>query len=556
MALQKPIGEILVEMGYLTKEQVKEALRYQRTEGKGKKLGEILIAKGFITEMEFLEGLAKQFYLPVVSFDDMHPSQEALKTIPQSMCIEYKIIPLEVNDVSLKIAISDPMNMYALDNIRFLVNKEVEVVLALGSDIERAIDTFYKEEQEAAPEQEEIAAEVDAEGDDAPVIRLVNLLLTEAVRANASDIHIEPMKDRVRVRYRIDGVCLETESPPKRLQNALLSRVKLMAQMDIAEKRRPQDGKIEYTVDNKALDMRVALLPSTHGESIVIRILDKEKGLVSLEDLGFYYSDYQRFKALMKRSNGIVLVSGPTGSGKTTTLYAALKEMNKPTVKIITAENPIEYVIDGINQSQIEPKIGLTFARIVRAMLRQSPNVILVGEIRDQETAEAAIQASLTGHLVFSTIHTNDAATGITRLIDMGVKPFLVAASLCGILAQRLVRILCQNCKVPYTPDALELKMIGLKPQDIEGKTIYKPAGCSICRGTGYKGRKGIYELLVIDEHMREMIFKKATLEEIREAARSKGMTSLLEDGVRKILDGLTSIPEVLNVAKREDVSY
>lgn len=557
MAAQKPIGEILVEMGLITKEQLKDALKYQRTEGKGKKIGEILIAKGYINEKDFLTALGKQFDLPVVSFDQMHPTKEAMQLIGQSVCIEYKIIPLEANETSIKIAISDPLDVYSLDNVRFMVNRDVEVVLALHSDIEKAIDTYYKAEEIPQPLEEELPeATVEEEGDDAPVIRLVNLIITEAVRANASDIHIDPMKDRVRIRYRIDGVCIETESPPKRLQNALLSRVKLMAKMDIAEKRRPQDGKIEFTVDNRALDLRVASLPTNNGESIVLRILDKEKGLVSLEDLGFYYSEYQKLKQLLKRPNGIVLVSGPTGSGKTTTLYAALKEMNKPTVKIITAENPIEYVIDGINQSQVEPKIGLTFARIIRAMLRQAPNIILVGEIRDVETAETAIQASLTGHLVFSTIHTNDAPSALTRLIDMGIKPFLVASSINGILAQRLVRILCNNCKQPYTPEPFELKMIGIKPEDIEGKTIYKPVGCSICKGTGYKGRKGIFELLVMDEELREMAFRRATAQELREAAKSKGMCTLLEDGVRKILDGLTSIPEVLNVAKREDVTY
>ncbi len=559
MALQKPIGEILIEMGLINKEQLKDALKYQRTEGKGKKLGEILIAKGYVSKEDFLTALAKQFDLPLISFDQMHPTKEAMQLLGQSVCLEYKIMPLEANEMSVKIAISDPLDVYSLDNIRFMVNKDVEPVLALQSDIEKAIDTFYKTEdvsQQLEEELQEAVAEVEEEGEDAPVIRLVNLIITEAARANASDIHIDPMKDRVRIRYRIDGVCIETESPPRRLQNALLSRIKLMAKMDIAEKRRPQDGKIEYAVDNRALDLRVASLPTNNGESIVLRILDKEKGLVSLEDLGFYYSEYQKLKQLLKRPNGIILVSGPTGSGKTTTLYAALKEMNKPTVKIITAENPIEYVIDGINQSQVEPKIGLTFARIIRAMLRQAPNVILVGEIRDTETAETAIQASLTGHLVLSTIHTNDAPSALTRLIDMGIKPFLVASSIMGILAQRLVRILCQNCKQPYTPEPFELKMIGVKPEDIEGKTIYKAVGCSVCKGTGYRGRKGIYELLVMDEQLRELAFRRATTQELRETAKSKGMFTLLEDGVRKILDGLTSIPEVLNVAKREDITY
>ncbi len=556
MAIQKPIGEILVEMGLITKDQLKEALKYQRTELKGKKLGEILISKGFISEKNLLTALGKQFDLNIVTFEEMRPSKEALDIIGQSICLEYKIIPLEVSDTHVKIAISDPLDIYSLDNVRFMVNRDVEPVLALQSDIEKAIDIYYKSEGVMQELEEEPELAVKEEGEDAPVIRLVNLIITEAVKANASDIHVDPMKDRVRIRYRIDGVCIETESPPRRLQNAFLSRIKLMAKMDIAEKRRPQDGKIEFSVAGRILDLRVASLPTNNGESIVLRILDKEQGLVSLEDLGFYYAEYQKLKQLFKKPNGIILVSGPTGSGKTTTLYAALKELNKPTVKIITAENPIEYVIDGINQSQVEPKIGLTFARILRAMLRQAPNIILVGEIRDVETAEAAIQASLTGHVVFSTIHTNDAPSAITRLLDMGIKPFLVASSINGILAQRLIRILCQNCKEPYIPEPFELKMIGLKPEDIEGKTIYKAVGCSICKGTGYKGRKGIYELLVMDDHIRELAFNKATTQELRETAISKGMSTLLQDGVRKILDGLSTIPEVLNVAKREDVTY
>ncbi len=556
MALQKPIGEILIELGLITKDQLKEALKYQRTELKGKKLGEILISKGFISEKNLLTALGKQFDLNIVTFEEMRPSKEALDIIGQSICLEYKIIPLEVSDTHVKIAISDPLDIYSLDNVRFMVNRDVEPVLALQSDIEKAIDIYYKSEGVMQELEEEPELAVKEEGEDAPVIRLVNLIITEAVKANASDIHVDPMKDRVRIRYRIDGVCIETESPPRRLQNAFLSRIKLMAKMDIAEKRRPQDGKIQFSVAGKILDLRVASLPTNNGESIVLRILDKEQGLVSLEDLGFYYAEYQKLKQLFKKPNGIILVSGPTGSGKTTTLYAALKELNKPTVKIITAENPIEYVIDGINQSQVEPKIGLTFARILRAMLRQAPNIILVGEIRDVETAEAAIQASLTGHVVFSTIHTNDAPSAITRLLDMGIKPFLVASSINGILAQRLIRILCQNCKEPYIPEPFELKMIGLKPEDIEGKTIYKAVGCSICKGTGYKGRKGIYELLVMDDHIRELAFNKATTQELRETAISKGMSTLLQDGVRKILDGLSTIPEVLNVAKREDVTY
>jgi type IV pilus assembly protein PilB len=381
----------------------------------------------------------------------------------------------------------------------------------------------------------------------------VTQLISNALKERASDIHVEPFEKRVRIRYRIDGVCVEKENPPKKLQGPIISRIKIMSRMDMAEKRRTQDGRIKIQLHGREIDLRVSALPARHGESVVMRILDKEKGLVDLEELGFHESDYNRFNRIIKRPNGIFLVTGPTGSGKTTTLYAALKKLNRPDVKIITAENPIEYNLAGINQSEVRHDIGLTFQRILRAMMRQAPNIILVGEIRDGETADIAIQAALTGHLVFSTLHTNDAPSAITRLIDMGVKPFLVASAVMAILAQRLVRILCPECKEPYEPTDVELRSVGLTRARLEGHNVYRPAGCPACSGVGFKGRKGVYELMEMSPDLREMAFQRKPSNQIRAKARSEGMVNLLDDGVRKILAGLTTIQEVLGLAHRAD---
>ena len=398
---------------------------------------------------------------------------------------------------------------------------------------------------------------VDPEKDDAPVIKFVQLMIAEAIKNRASDIHVEPMEDRVRIRYRVDGQCQEVNAPPKRLQGAVLSRVKIMAEMDIAEKRKPQDGRINIVAGGRELDIRVSSLPATHGESIVMRLLDKKAGLVGMEELGFFSTDYKRFKSIIKRPNGIVLVTGPTGSGKTTTLYAALKELNRPDVKIITAENPVEYNIAGINQAQVKANIGMTFQRILRAMLRQAPNIILVGEIRDRETAEIAIQAALTGHLVFSTLHTNDAPGALTRLVDMGVKPFLVASSIQAIMAQRLVRILCPKCKAPNPdPDPAVLGALGIKPEDTKGRNISRAVGCDSCNKSGFRGRKGIFELMELNSTIRELVFHKQPTARIQEQARLNGMVTLLEDGVRKIFDGITTLEEVLTLTHREDIAY
>jgi len=565
---RKPLGKILEEMKSASAKQIKDALKYQH-ENPGKKLGEILVEQKICSQEQITEGLAKQFNLPFMKLSDLEVESELIQQVPKQVCDDYKICPVKKNGRGITVAMSDPLDFFTLDNLRFILNTDVECVLATREDVVEAVGRIYggsgamKGQFDQALEeltatavsvrnQEELET---GEEDDAPVIRLVTLIIAEAVKMRASDIHVEPMEKKLRIRYRIDGVCQEVDSPPKRLQGSVLSRLKIMADMDIAEKRKPQDGRIKIKVGDSQLDIRVSALPATHGESIVMRILDKKTGLIGLEELGFHASDYKRFQDIIKKPNGIFLVTGPTGSGKTTTLYAALKELNKPDVKIITAENPVEYVLSGINQAQVRQQIGFTFAKIIRAMLRQAPNIILVGEIRDKETSEIAIQAALTGHLVFSTLHTNDAPGALTRLLDMGVKPFLVASSVQAIMGQRLVRRLCNNCKEPYVPEGPELATVGLKPADIEGRTIYKAVGCDQCK-LGYKGRQAIFELMEMSPVIRDMTFRREPTLKLREQARIGGMTTLMEDGVRKILDGISSVAEILNLARREDISY
>jgi type IV pilus assembly protein PilB len=569
---RKLLGKILEEMKVATPAQIKAALRKQMQES-GKKLGEILVEMQVATPAQVTEALARQYDYPFVDLKSFKPNPDVIKIVPRGVCEENVIFPIKANGKHLTIAMHDPLDLFALDNLKFILNTELEIVLSPKDAIVDAIAKYYgsKEKTEisaaieqATATQTEIKVRTgtmegvdEVKDDDAPVIRFVQVMIAEAVKQRASDIHVEPMEDRLRIRYRVDGVCREVQAPPKRLQGAVLSRIKIMAEMDIAEKRKPQDGRIKIDVEGRQLDIRVSALPATHGESIVMRLLDKEKGLLGLEEMGFHASDYKRFKSLIKRPNGIILVTGPTGSGKTTTLYAALKELNRPDVKIITAENPVEYNLSGINQAQVKAHIGMTFQRILRAMLRQAPNIILVGEIRDTETAEIAIQAALTGHLVFSTLHTNDAPGALTRLIDMGVKPFLVASSIQAAMGQRLLRVLCPECKeVDPEPDPVLLQAVGIRKEDLRGRKIFRPVGCDQCKSTGYKGRKGIFELMEMNSVMREMVFRKEPVQKIKEQARLSGMVTLLEDGVRKVFDGITSLDEVVTITHREDISY
>jgi type IV pilus assembly protein PilB len=558
LAGRKLLGEILVETAGITPEQVQRAIQLQAK--KKNRIGEALMSLGFVTQEQVTRALCRQNGLPFVNLETPRGKipPDIIAAVTRELALEFQVVPVARKGAMLMVALDDPARVSGLDQLRFRAGLEASPALTTPEGLRRSLVEYYgvaggKGVGEAAAE----AAPKGAPGADGEeggaVVRLVEAIITDALRSRASDIHIEPFGSRVRVRYRIDGYCQEVEGPPKGLQGPLLSRVKLMARMDIAEKRKPQDGRIVITVDGREIDLRVSVLPAYHGESVVMRILDKERGLVTLKELGFDGEDFARFSRLIKRPNGLFLVTGPTGSGKTTSLYAALRELNRADVKILTAEDPVEYYLSGINQCPVRANIGLTFARILRSMLRQAPNIILVGEIRDMETAEIAIQASLTGHLVFSTLHTNDAPSALTRLIDMGVKPFLVSTAVMAIMAQRLVRKLCPECRKVYTPTPTEVRAVGFTPQMIEGRTIYKAGGCGECRGTGYKGRVGIFELFEMESRIRELCFKGAGQLKLREQARlSGGLVSLQEDGLRKILAGITTIDEVLAATAEE----
>lgn len=556
---RKRLGEILKASGAITEDRLDKALEFAKLNSV--KLGEALVKTSACTSQTVYRALAKQWGLPFANLSKGEIRKDIITLVPKEVALENSIVPVARRNGALVVAMSN-LDYMILDNLRFLLNQPVEAAVATPEEIEEALDRYYRltgdlsqvlgEQGDLVVGRTEYTGE-DTEANDAPVIKYVTQLISNALKERASDIHVEPFENRVRVRYRIDGNCVEKENAPKKLQGPIISRIKIMSRMDMAEKRRPQDGRIKIQLHGREIDLRVSALPARHGESIVMRILDKEKALVDLEELGFDETDYQRFTRIIKRPNGIFLVTGPTGSGKTTTLYAALKKLNRPDVKIITAENPVEYNLSGINQSEVRHEIGLTFQRILRAMMRQAPNIILVGEIRDRETADIATQAALTGHLVFSTLHTNDAPSAITRLIDMGVKPFLVASSVMAILAQRLVRILCAECKEPYEPSDVELRSVGLSRDRIAEHVIYRPVGCSNCSNTGYRGRKGVFELMEMSSDLREMAFKKTPTSEIRAKARAEGMTTLQEDGVRKILAGITTFEEVLTCTHAQD---
>ncbi len=555
------LGEILIEMGCLTPLELADALGKQKE--RNERLGDILVDLGYIQPEDLTRALADQFDMEMVDLESIDIDKDVIEMIPAETARDHTIIPIDYDDDTLIIAMGDPWDLNTIDNLRFMVNCTVECVLATKPAIKEAINRYYGIQENQLDDmiadigEEDISfvdhnaeMEGDASAEDAPVIKLVYLIITEAVRSRASDIHVEPMADRLRIRYRIDGNCYEVDSPPKRLQSAVLARLKIMAKMNMAEKRRPQDGRIKISTLGRDIDLRVNSLPATHGESVVMRILDKEAVMFGLDQLGFHADDYRILQGLIRRPNGVMLVTGPTGSGKTTTLYAALNELNRSDRKIITAEDPVEYNLSGINQCQVNRAAGMTFDKIIRAMLRQAPNIILVGEIRDQETADIAIQAALTGHLVFSTLHTNDAPSAITRLIDMGVAPFLVASSVQAIIAQRLVRRICPDCKEEIQPDVSILKSAGITDEQINNNKFYGGAGCEACKGQGFRGRRGIYEIMVMNSRLREMAFKIATTDAIRNQAVRDGMHTLLMDGVRKVLEGMTTAEEILTVAK------
>lgn len=563
---RKRLGEILQEWGVVAAKDIQQAL--ERTTRSGRRVGESLVNMGACSEEDVAKALALQFDMEFVDLDIGTINPQVMEMIPETMMREYMVLPLAYEDGRLRVAITDPLDLESVDAMRFRLNMDIDCVLASRQQVEQII-TGYTEQSESESVDSMLQEftssdmEFDDRGDSdakkgaesAPIIRLVQMIITEAVRMRASDIHIEPLSNRLRVRYRVDGVCVERDPPPKRLQGSITTRIKLMSGMQIEEKRMPQDGRIRMRLDGNDLDFRVSTLPAYHGESVVLRILRSESINLGLDSLGFQGDDYNQFEKLIERPNGIFLVTGPTGSGKTTTLYAALSKLNTPDRKIITAEDPVEYHISGINQVQVRQEIGLTWQSIIRAMMRQAPNIILVGEIRDLQTAEMAVQASLTGHLVFSTLHTNDAPSAITRLVDMGVKPFLVASSVQAIMAQRLVRILCSECKEPDPDvDVPTLQRLGVTDDQLQRATFFRPVGCPKCHQMGYRGRMGIFELLEMNAEMKEMAFQRKALNEIRRASRAMGMRTLLEDGLEKVMKGITTLDEVLARAQREAV--
>ena len=570
---RKKLGDILVGWGVITPDQADKASTIAK--GSGKRLGEALVEAGFVKEDQVAKALANQFGLEFVDLNANGVSGKIeFGSIPEDLIKRYTILPLGKSGNRLSLAIHDPMDLELLDMLRFRLNVEVDPKVAAKSQIRAFIESKGKSPLGAAKMVDpgaglvtdsidrsidrsvdrSVDKSIDVASEDAPIVKLCNRIIIEAVKMRASDIHIEPFADRVRLRYRIDGVCMERDNLPKRMQNAVLSRMKLMAGINIAEKRIPQDGRIKLPVDDKVIDFRVSSCPVYHGESIVLRILRPDSVRIGLENLGFEADNLSVFNKIIRRPNGIFLVTGPTGSGKTTTLYSALDVLNRPDRKIITAEDPVEYNFEGINQCQVREHIGLTFTAILRSMLRQAPNIILVGEIRDKEVAEIAIQAALTGHLVFSTLHTNDAPSAITRLIDMGLKPFLVASSIQAVMAQRLIRVLCKHCKRIATAEELDpkyLALTGLTAEESLGK-VHVPVGCAECNNTGYRGRKAIFEMMVMNAAIRDLAFNLAPISELRKAALANGMLPLVHDGRRKILAGVTTPNEIANSTQVE----
>jgi len=561
-----PFTNLLVSEGIVSADQLAEAMR--ASTASGKKLHDEVVRLGYAPGEKVMKALAKAYRLKFIDLSTLEVPAEVIGLLPESVARENSIFPVSEQGAALRIATCDPTDLDTQEKLRFILNRDVELALAPRDQIVEAINRHYglsdgesadsmlQEFTDTAIDFTETAVEQEANQaaediSDAPVVKLVNLIITEAVQLRASDIHVEPFEDRIRIRYRIDGRLVERDNPPRRLLGAILSRIKILSKLDIAERRRPQDGRIKLTADGKDYDLRVSVMPTNHGQTVVMRVLDKDNIRVGIRQLGLSEGDFRNFKNLIRRPNGIILVTGPTGSGKTTTLYASLNELNRPDTKIITAEDPVEYYLAGINQVEIKHSIGLDFARVIRSMLRQAPNVILVGEMRDTETAQMGIQASLTGHLVFSTLHTNDAPGAITRMIDMGVPAYLVASSVIAVLAQRLIRVNCPKCKQPFQPLDTQLEAAGVTPEMLNGATFMKGRGCANCQKSGYKGRLGIFELMVMTSKIRELAFQGAPTQEIRRAACGQGMKVMFDDGVQKVLRGITTFDEVFRVSKR-----
>jgi type IV pilus assembly protein PilB len=557
MAIVKQLGEMLLDEGLISAELLEEAVEEQRR--LGRPLGRVLIDKGFVTESNLVAALARRLGLPFVDLTEYQVDPSASALIPESLARRYKALPVGFDDAKVVVAMSDPSNVLALDDIRTLTGREVAPVVATATDIVAAISRLQRLDRsvESIAAGAELAEEEEAPDiaqarelvEEAPIVKLVNLLVTQAVEQRASDIHIEPQERDLRIRFRIDGVLHEVMRSPKSIQSGVISRLKIMADMDIAERRIPQDGRVGLVVGGRAIDLRVASLPTVYGEKIVLRILDKSNVLLRLEDLGFSEASFGRFESAYTKPYGMILVTGPTGSGKSTTLYATLNILNQPDRNIITVEDPVEYRLSGVNQVQTNNKAGLTFASALRSILRSDPDVVLIGEIRDRETAQIAIEAALTGHLVLSTLHTNDAPSAVSRLIEMGIEPFLVSSAIDAVLAQRLARRLCPKCKEPYVPtrEALAENRFPIGP-DEELPTLYRTVGCSWCSRTGYRGRLALHEVMLMSEELERLAVERRSSDEIRRVAVGQGMVELRGDGIAKVRAGITSIEEIQRV--------
>lgn len=558
------IGIILVNQGLITSQQLKETLKSQK-EGSKKRIGEILVERGAISREELYEILQYVYETEYVDLSNYVIDPEVISLIPEKIALRFKLIPLSKNDYELIIAMANPLDVYAIDFVRdYTKVKRIKSLLATEDDVLNAITSYYelgeyddiieklgteiifKEEEE-----EEDLKKLEAISKEAPIIQLVSMLIVQGVKDRASDIHIEPNEKGLLIRFRVDGILHDIRTLPNTIKSAIISRIKILAKMDIAERRLPQDGRFQVKFGTREVDLRVSTIPTVLGEKVVLRLLDKSKGLIKLEQLGFIPEQLKEFKSIIFKSYGIILLTGPTGSGKTTTLYAALNQVNSKDKNIITVEDPVEYKLARINQIQIKPKINLTFANTLRSILRQDPDIIMVGEIRDTETAQIAVQAALTGHLVFSTLHTNDAASALTRLIDMDIETFLISSSVIGVIAQRLVRVICEKCKEKYTPEKNVLSGLNIKDKSNDGGKVklYRGTGCSFCKNTGYYGRTSIYELIVLDEEIRSLIISKASSNVIKNTAIKKGMKTLKDSGLKKVMQGITTIEEVIRVA-------
>lgn len=579
--MNKQLSQILIEKHSVSETDIQDAERIKSE--KGGKIGEILISKNTITETQLLESKSIQYGIPFMqTLPSGNIKTDLSRHIPIQFLKKYYMMPLEERNhesdgenqnkesesinPNCMIAINDPSCFQPLDDlIRILNVDDCKLVLSTRGSILAAINMSYDHSSDSAEQlvqnmeedSSSIITEIEDTADllddtsDAPIIKLVNQIISQSIKARASDIHIEPFQDNLKVRYRVDGILYDLLSPPKWTQAALISRIKVMARMNIAEKRLPQDGRIEVKKGDKKIDIRVSTIPTSFGERLVLRLLERTSSLLNLTELGLDPNKLQLIEELIRSSNGIVLVTGPTGSGKTTTLYAALSRINTPNINIITIEDPVEYQINGIGQIQVNPKIDLTFARGLRSIVRQDPDVILVGEIRDTETAEIAVHSALTGHLVFSTLHTNDSASAITRLVDMDIEPFLISSSVLAVIAQRLVRVLCTACREPYRPDEADMKSIGITPDLFSGKTIYRRGGCEKCSNIGYRGRISIFEIMLMGSHLKKVILQTYDSNQIKQEAIQNGMITLREDGITKVLSGITTIAEVLRVTQQ-----